>query len=530
MPRAAVVRICDPGLRGLIFAVNSWRPQVTLIHEPNMKKLIALLALALTAINLSAAPKNVLFICVDDLNDWVGCMGGHPQAKTPYMDALAARGTLFKNAHCQAPICGPSRASFLSGRYVHETGLYDQPRGKGKMIDDKENFGGQLLTEYFSQHGYETLAAGKITHGYPLKKAVDKAGSTGSSGPKPKGPKPPDDVRFNFRPDYSQPYTGTQTDWAAFPDQDKKMPDHQTADWVIEELGRRHDKPFFMAVGFHRPHVPFYVPQKWFDLHPLDQVIVPEIKDDDLFDVPDIGIRVHELPRYPQLPWLRKNNDEQLRKCTQAYLACTTFVDAQVGRVVEALKKSAHAKNTIIVFFSDHGYHLGEKGRVSKHGLWEESIRVPLIIVEPGKEKAQVCSRPVGLIDLYPTLLELCGLPKRKANSGRSLVPLLNEPDNPDVPWRNSILTTYARGNHSLRSERFHYIRYQDGSEELYDHHNDPNEWRNLLGPLSSWHGSVLAEFRSQLPKREAEYHAAVGYGAVNAWFTEFYEKLNKGQ
>lgn len=210
------------------------------------------------------------------------------------------------------------------------------------------------------------------------------------------------------------------------------------------------------------------------------------------------------------------------------YLACTTFVDAQVGRVIQALNDSPHRDNTVVVLFSDHGYHLGEKARVSKHGLWEESTRVPLIIVEPGKRKSQVCSRPVGLIDFYPTLLELCGLPEREANSGSSLVPLLNQPNNPAVAWRKSILTTYARGNHSLRSERFRYIRYEDGSEELYDHRNAPNEWKNLLGPESGKHESVIAEFRSQLPKQEAAYHPAVGFGAVNAWFTEFYEKLKK--
>ena len=482
-------------------------------------------------VQASAVQPNVLFICVDDLNDWVGCLGGHPQAKTPYIDALAARGTLFDNAHCQAPICGPSRASFLSGRYPHETGLYDQPRSKqGKMIDDAKNFRGQLLTEYFSQHGYETIAAGKITHGYPLKKAVNMAGPEGRAGPKPKGPKPPNDVRFNFRPDYSQPYTGTQTDWAAFPDRDTEMPDHQTADWVIDRLNEKRSRPFFMAVGFHRPHVPFYVPQKWFDQHPLDKVIIPEIKDDDLRDVPEMGVRVHELPRYPQLPWLRANDNEQLRKCTQAYLACTTFVDAQVGRVIRSLEKSPHAGNTIIVLFSDHGYHLGEKSRVSKHGLWEEATRVPLIIVQPGKERSQVCSRPVGLIDLYPTLLELCGLPARQANSGKSLVPLLNKPSDPQVRWRKSIITTYARGNHSLRSQRHRYIRYQDGSGELYDHRQDPNEWNNLVPLKNPRYRSILKEFRAQLPSLESDYHPAVGFGAVNAWFEEYYRGLEQKQ
>ncbi len=298
---------------------------------------------------------NLLLIVIDDLNDWVGCMGGHPQAKTPNIDALAARASLFTNAHCQAPICGPSRASFLSGRYPHETGLYDQPRGKENMDKDSENFDGQLLPQYFAEHGYQTIGAGKITHGYPLKKAFQHAGPEGGSGPKPSGPKPPEDVRFHFRPDYSQPYTGTQTDWGPFPERDEEMPDVQTADWIIAEIEKPRDDPFFIAAGFNRPHVPFYVPQKWYDLHPIDLIILPEILDEDHADVPETGRRLHELPRYPQLPWLRENDNEELRYCTHAYLACTTFVDAQVGRIIDALQASAHADNTLIVLFTDHG-------------------------------------------------------------------------------------------------------------------------------------------------------------------------------
>ena len=500
-----------------------------MVLKMNVKQLIVIVSCCIFTTRLVAeTQKNVLFICVDDLNDWVGCMSGHPQSKTPAMDDLAARGTLFNNTHCQAPICGPSRASFLSGRYPHESGLYDQPGGTGKMLDDSVHFHGQLLTEYFSRHGYKTLGVGKITHGYPLQQAVNEAGPTGNSGPKPKGPRPPNDVRFNYRPDYSQPYSGTQTDWAAFPDRDLQMPDYRSADWAIVELGKERSEPFFLAVGFHRPHVPFYVPKKWFDLHPLDQVVVPEILDNDLRDIPETGLQIHELPRYPKLRWLRANDNAQLRKCTQAYLACTSFVDAQVGRVIKALNEGPHANDTIIILFSDHGYHLGEKNRVSKHSLWEESTHVPLVIVEPGKRNPQVCNRPVGLVDLYPTLIELCGLPPRGANSGKSLVPLLKAPNNPEVAWRHSILTTYGRGNHSLRSERFRYIRYSDGSEELYDHSDDPNEWTNLAQVSRRSHDSVLSAFRSQLPTRQADYHPAVGYSPVNAWFMDFYEQLGK--
>ncbi len=462
---------------------------------------------------------NVLFIAIDDLNDWVGCMDGHPQSKTPHIDSLAARGTLFTNAHCQAPICGPSRASLLSGRYPHETGIYNQPRGN-RLADDTEIFHGHLLPQYFAAHGYATFGVGKISHGYPQEDLFQIAGSRGNSGPKPEGPKAPNDTRFRYRPDYSQPYTGTQTDWGVFPEFNKDMPDFQTADWAIPYLETEHDKPFFLAVGFHRPHVPFYAPQEWFDLHPLDQVVIPEVPNDDLDDVPETGRRIHELPRYPNIDWLKANDNEELRRCTQAYLACTSFVDAQVGRVLDALENSPHADNTVVVLFSDHGYHLGEKSRVSKQGLWEESTRVPLIVVTPGNERPQKRAHPVGLIDLYPTLLDLCGLPAREENTGSSLVPLIK---NPNTPWRRSIITTYARNNHSLRSSQYRYIRYDDGSEELYNHDSDPNEWTNLA--TNPEYAVILDSFRDQLPSVNNPYHPAIGDGPINAWFKEHYIK-----
>jgi arylsulfatase A-like enzyme len=227
------------------------------------------------------------------------------------------------------------------------------------------------------------------------------------------------------------------------------------------------------------------------------------------------------LPRYPAIDWLKANDDDQLKRCNQAYLACISFVDAQVGRVLDVLEQSPHADNTLIVLFSDHGYHLGEKSRVSKQGLWEESTRVPMIISQPGQTDSRISHRPVGLIDLYPTLVDLCELPQRPANSGRSLSPLL---DNPDAKWRHSVLTTYARGNHALRSERYRYIKYDDPSEELYDHQGDPHEWTNLASHPA--HASLLKRFRLELPVQEAPYHPSVGNRPINSWFAEHYKTL----
>lgn len=494
------------------------------LRAVTVKPVIYLTFLVVSALSqaaFSGEPPNVLFIAIDDLNDWAGCLKTHPNAKTPNIDALAARGTLFTNAHCQAPICGPSRASLLSGKYPHSTGVYQQPARPG-LQSDAENFKGQLLPEYFAKHGYATYGVGKITHGYTMKDAFQKyGGGFGGSGPKP-GDKT---VRFNYSPDLSIPFTGTQTDWAPFPDVDTKMPDFKTAAWGIDILKQKHDRPFFLAVGFVRPHVPFYVPQKWFDLFPLDEIELPEIPADDLADVPETSRLIHEMPRYPQIDWLRENDSEQLRKCVQAYLACIAFVDHQVGRVVKALEESPAADNTVIVLFSDHGYHLGEKHRVSKHSLWEESARVPMIVVRPGEKKPNICGKPVGLIDLYPTLLELCGLPPREANEGDSLVPLLNDPT---TDWRFSTITTYGRANHSIRSERYRFMRYEDGSEEFYDHDEDPHGFINLA--TSEEHQEAIRRHRAELPRHDAHYHAATSTAPVNKWLKESFVRNRVGQ
>ena len=477
---------------------------------------ISLLGLALAEPGSAAPdrPPNVLLIAIDDLNDWVGCLGGHPQARTPNINRLAERGVLFTNAQCQAPICGPSRASLLSGRYPHSTGLYQQP-GKPPIYEDRENFGGQLLPERFEAAGYETLAAGKITHGIPQGKVFQITGSAGNSGPKP-----PRDRRLNFTPP-EIPYTGTQTDWGAFPERDEQMPDHGTAGWAEKRLAEPRAEPFFLAVGFHRPHVPFYVPQRWFELFPIDEISLPPVRaGDDLQGVSEIGRAIHELPKYPDLKFLRAEDDLQFRRCVQAYLACIAFVDHQVGRVLMALERSPHADNTVVVLFSDHGYHLGEKDRVSKHSLWEESARVPLIIAAPGVDGDRRCAKPVGLIDLYPTLLELCQLPARAENEGQSLVPLLRDPG---ADWRFAILTTYTIGNHSLRSERHRYLRYEDGSEELYDMQADPNGWNNLADSAEST--KLLERFLTGLPDAEAPYHRSNRARPINAWFQQHLEK-----
>ncbi|QEG02550.1 Choline-sulfatase [Stieleria maiorica] len=439
----------------------------------------------------STAPPNVLFIAIDDLNDWVGCLGGHPNALTPNIDRLAARGVLFSNAHCQAPICGPSRASLFTGLLPSTSGIYAQI--KDKLIPQASEITGKvtLMPDYFERHGYTTLACGKLFHNGDAAKVFDDYGGHSSFGPKPK-------QRFKYDPAwFPEKIGGTQTDWGVFPESDDLMPDYHIAAYGVDQLSKSHDQPFFLAVGFMRPHVPWYCPQEWFDKHPVDQIQLPPYLKNDLEDVPELSRRVNELPAMPTTEWAIKENE--WKNIVQAYLACTTFVDAQVGKVLDALDGSRYADNTIVVLWSDHGYHVGEKNRFAKQALWDRANRVPLIVAAAGREGGKVCKKPVGLIDLYPTLLDLCGLPANPMNEGRSIVPLV---DDPNQSWPAPTLTTYGKGNHAIQTERYRFYRYEDGSMELYDHQVDANEWKNLASDPAM--KDVIDQLSAALPKHDA--------------------------
>jgi choline-sulfatase len=425
--------------------------------------LLAVLALAPLASGAEAKP-NVLFIAIDDLNDWVGPLGGHPQVKTPHMDALAARGTTFTNAHCQAPLCNPSRTSLLTGLRPSTTGVYALSPWFRTSEKLKEHL---TVFQWFKKNGYATLSAGKIFHGgYPPKEAraaeVDTFGPPGVMQPRPK-------VKFVETPD---PHP--LVDWGAFPEKDEDCFDYDIATWAVDQLKKPPKGPWFLAVGFQHPHVPCYAPQKWFDLYPADKLIMPKVKADDRDDLPRFASYLHwKLPE-PRLKWLEES--KQWGKLVRAYLASISFVDAQVGRVLDALKDSS-LENTVVVLWSDHGWHLGEKGITGKNTLWERSTRVPLIFAGPGVAAGAKCDRPAELLDLYPTLLDLCGLPPNKANEGISLVPQLKDAK---ALRERPAVTTHNYDNHAVRTEKWRYIVYADDSEELYDRTTDPNEWTNL--------------------------------------------------
>jgi len=438
---------------------------------------------------------NVLFIAVDDLNDWLGCLGGHKLVKTPNLDRLAARGTLFTNAHCQAPLCNPSRTSLLFGLRPTTTGVY----GLAPSLRAVPGFENRTsLPQYFHNHGYRTLAGGKIFHGRPSKSAdeMDVWGPSPGIGAKPAQKLIPPAPMGNH----------PLMDWGAFPHDDKDKGDYQLASWTIEQLETLpRDQPFFLAAGFSLPHVPCYVTPAGLAEVPDDDGVLPAVRDDDRADTPRFSWYLHwDLPE-PRLAWVRQAR--QWRNLCRSYLASIQFVDAQVGRILAALEATGHADDTIVVVWGDHGWHLGEKGITGKNTLWERSTRVPLIFAGPGissggEKTGALCGRPAELMDMYPTLAELCGLPEPAGMEGLSLVPQLKDAA---APRERPAVTSHNQGNHGVRSEHWRYIRYADGSEELYDHRSDPNEWTNLLpagdAAAKSRYADVVAEHARWLPK-----------------------------
>ena len=421
---------------------------------------------------------NFLFLPIDDLNDWIGVLGTNSNVKTPNIDALAGRGTLFTNAHAQAPICSPSRASLMSGLLPHQTGIY------GQVGDDdlRRAIAGVsptlFLTEYLKNNGYYTAGRGKLFHKGAPEGTFHEYFRDGDFGPKP---------AKRMKWDSNK----THTDWGPFPAKDEDMLDYQTAKWGAEWLKQTHSSPFFLGLGMIRPHVPWHAPKKWFDLYPLEDIKLPPWLATDMEDIPPAGIALTDVPQMPTIEWAIENNE--WRKILQAYLASVSFVDHCIGIIVDALKASPHADNTYIILFSDHGYHLGEKSRFAKMSLWERSTRVPIIVTGPNIEVGQT-NAPVGLIDLYPTVLDLAGMPKNPANSGQTLMPFLTG----QGEKRSPVTSVYGKDNFAVIDERYRYIRYENGEEELYDHMTDPHEWNNLSSDPA--YGDIKRKLAESIP------------------------------
>ncbi len=497
------------------------------IQNTSMKQHLALTILFFSFTQFAAADSpSVLFIAVDDLNDWIGCMKGHPQALTPNIDRLAARGMLFTNAHCAAPACNPSRAAISSGRMPNVTKVWSNRSG----TMDKVYPGARQLPTAFNEAGYSTAGTGKLFHKkvqaefdqfqryeqrwspFPseaVRYTDAELPSKGSENPRhvlkdSKGRQVV--LPINRMPSDRKPKTndGESFDWSGFDLPDTDWGDTLSTNWAIERLGEKRDEPLFLGVGFYRPHIPLFAPKRFFERFKNDPGKLPPYRKDDLDDLSPLG-KKWAIDAVTAGLHSTVIKHDQWQTAVEAYLACVTYVDHEVGRLLDALDHSAIADNTLIVLWSDHGWQLGEKDHWGKWTGWERSTKVPLIIVPP-KQQAErfakggsVCDAPVGLIDLFPTLVELCGIEGPPVLDGDSLLPLLR---NPKALFRETTLTMFDQGNASVRGRRWRYLRYNDGSEELYDLSSDPNEWTNLANDTSH------AESKMRL-SRELEHHLA---------------------
>lgn len=429
-------------------------------------------------------PPNVLLIAVDDLNDWIGCLRGHPQALTPNIDKLAARGVLFANAHCQAPLCNPSRSSLLTGLRPSTTGIHGLVPGIRAVETTKSR---KTLPQAFTSSGYHTYTCGKIFHDGSIPQDPSEFGKW---GPAPGPGKPAKPIAHLPEPRHPA------MDWGIFPEEDEDHCDYKIANSAISAIrSAPPEKPFMVACGFRSPHVPCYAPKSWFDSFPMGSLQLPAVLDNDREDVPPFAWRLHWRLPEPRLDTLKK--EKEWKPLVRAYLASVRFMDAQVGRVLDALDQSGRSRDTIVLLWSDHGYHLGEKAITGKNTLWERSTRVPLLFAGP-TIRPGICKEPVELLDIYSTLLELCSREKVVGLEGHSLVPQLRNP-NESRPW--PAITTHNQGNHAIRSKTHRYIRYADGSEELYDMEADPNEWKNLA--KNPGQAKVKANLALWLPKTD---------------------------
>lgn len=467
---------------------------------------------------------NILFISIDDLNDWTGAMHGNTQAITPNLDMLASQGVLFTNAHASMPVCVASRNSLLSGMHPTTTGWYVGVNEHHAMVDSYHEVmkDKKMLPAHFKSNGYKTFCAGKIFHlgatDYPFlldslwddiapgyeSKITEKFLERGEGyGGLMFYPFPKNGSRlkrhYGDKLGGGHSLCGGPLDLEDIPD--GKMYDELLADYAIKKLQENHSDPFFLAVGFVRPHVPYTAPRKYFDLYDENEIKIPQVPENEMNDIPLIGKAIaYGATNFGDHQAVLGVGDDYWRHLVHSYLACVSFVDDQVGSVMQALQDSEYGENTIVVLWSDHGQNLGEKKHWRKMSLWEESTRVPLCFVLPQNQaNGQVCTRPVSLLDLYPTLVKLCNLPVPEHLDGRDISPLI---ESPDMAWPHPVLSNWMYKNYAVRSEDYRYILYRDGTEELYDHRKDPGEHDNLA--KDAQHAAIIKNLKKHIPEKVA--------------------------
>ena len=441
------------------------------------------------AVALAAERPNVVFVFSDDMNSYaIRDLG--VEVKTPHLDKLKSQSIIFEHANCAAPVCTSSRAALFSGLYPHTTGVYLNGNGFWEKSERLKNC--ETFPELFKRSGYTTFGRGKLTHDSSSKAHSKRMWSTPETGNGGFGPFPEKAFQFGSRFFSVKEWTEPDTDF----------PDVKSANQAIEFLkNRKGDKPFLLMVGLWRPHTPFTAPKRFFDMYDPEAIAFPPgyVKDD-MADVPPRGI---DYSRVYGSRWDKYgvSNPEAWRRLLHGYLACTSFADDTAGRIIEALDESGLGENTIVIFSSDNGFHMGEKHHFGKYTLWENSVQVPLLVRMPKNQNAgSTCSATISLVDLYPTLRELCGLEKPKHKiDGDSFAAQLNEPSK---EWNRPAVTSYGENIVTLRDETWRYIQYDDGSEELYNLEKDPFELTNLANNPETQ--AVRERFKSQLPKKFA--------------------------
>jgi arylsulfatase A-like enzyme len=450
-----------------------------------VKQLVILITLAMTfaiAPNSFAADSggrpNVLMIAVDDLNDWIGPMRGHSQTITPNLDRLAARGMVFTNAHCAAPACNPSRAALMSGVRPWNSGVYINPQPWRPVMPDIVT-----IPQHFMAHGYHARAGGKIYHGAYEDRASWNTWFEGYG----------DQPKLNAAEQKNPHARAGGIVWGNLHDTPvSELGDYKLATWVSEFLSQKHDQPFFVGCGFKKPHMPWQVPGEYYDKFPVEDITIPYVPEHDLDDIPKAGLAMAK----PAGDHAKILKSENWKHAVQGYLATINFMDEQLGRVLDALDNGPNADNTIVFLWGDHGWHLGEKQHWRKFSLWEEATKAPLIFAVPGVTKpGSRCDAPVDFMSIYPTIVDLAGLPLPAHLDGVSIKPLLQDPN---AKWDRPAITTHGRNNNAVRTDRYRYIRYANGDQELYDHDHDPMEFNNLAGDKN--YASLMKKLGAYMP------------------------------
>ncbi|WP_236973815.1 sulfatase [Membranihabitans maritimus] len=453
---------------------------------------------------------NILIISVDDMKDWVGYLGGYEgKVFTPNIDKLAKEGVGFTNAHTAASVCCPSRYAMMLGKRPSTTGLYNNGQWYKPELPNEIP-----MSQYFKQNGYYAAGAGKVFHHTPgnnppcnwddfQDQVFDDTWNFAEWNPQKYF------LTYGYRGEIEKfppwkPLNGiypirSELDWGPIPNKEEKdYGDQKVVDYAQGFLANMYAKPFFLALGIYRPHLPWHVPQKYYDLYPLEDIIMPEIKENDLSDVPKIGV---ELALKREIDFIQIKEEKLWKKAIQAYLASISYADYLVGEIINELKQSIYNKNTVVVLWSDHGWHLGTKNHWHKQTLWEECTKIPFIIRAPNASgNGQLCDKPVDMVNVFPTLAALANLPAKKDIDGYDMTSLLEDPKS---SWGYPAITEIGIGNVSVRSDKWRYILYNDGTEELYNSQSDPNEWTNLASNVK--YMAVISKHRKWVPKSFAD-------------------------